>query len=446
MMMGFVGGHSRPLAAPLIFASIGDSTAWQGTAGATGSQYTTYGLQLWLRALTNFRSPNICPIPNNLAASGSYIDQMSLQIPSLDGLAIPPTDVIVQSGTNDLAGSAALATMQSQYATRVASVLAKPTISRVWIVPITPRTAGSGMNSTLYQRRKDFNAWLAGVGSGDSGARAIWLAAAAGTTTDEFAKLRILDVSFATDVDEDNPISGYVVADGLHYTPLMARGLADQIATWVNSVVAPSPPARTYPADLFNASTLPTGSLLRNGGVNRGLMGGTTGNKTLATGITPTGDVATGFRLYRTAGSSTATLVASKEATVDGRSGQIITYTASDAGLSSEACTLEYLGGAFGISTADGLTNGDVICFEGEFEVLSNTGILKAVTFTLGAKLDWTANMPLGFSTLGPYWFRTPPYTVSVTDLVAYVNGFMDTSGGGGEASYVIRDLKVRRV
>lgn len=449
MMMGFAGGLNLPIsAAPLVFANLGDSTAWQGTAGSTGTVHTAHGVQTWLRALTNYRSPNISPIANNLAASGTYIDQMSTQIALLDDLVLRPTDITVQTGTNDLAGNAALATMRSQYATRVADVLAKGYVSRVWLCPIMPRTSGSGMNSTLYQRRRDFNTWLAGVVSGNSGDRTIWTTAAPGTTSDHFAKLRILDASFATDVDGDNPISGYVVADGLHYAPPMAQGLAAQLATFVNGVMAANPPARTFVGDLFNASTLPTGNLLRSGGVNRGLMDGTGGNLTANTGITPTGQMATGFRLYRTSGSALGTLVASKEPTVSGRSGQIVTYTTTDAGLSNEVTTMEYLGSAFGIATADGLTEGDTLLFEGEFEVLQNTGALKSIIFTMGSRSDWapgTGFFPSG--ALGPYWFRTPPYTVGVgvTTLIAYVSAHVDASSPL-TLSYAVRDLKVRRV
>lgn len=431
-----------------IFANIGDSTAWQGTAGSTGNVHTAHGVQTWLRALTGYRSPDISPIANNLGVSGSYIDQMSTQIALLDDLVLRPTDVTVQTGTNDLAGSAALATMQSQFATRVASVLVKPYVSRVWVCPIMPRTSGSGMNSTLYQRRRDYNTWLAGVVSGNPSARATWLSAASGTLTEHFAKLKMLDASFATDVDGDNPKSGYVVADGLHYAPPMAKGLAEQIAAFINANVTQNPPARTYPADLFNASTLPAGSLLRSGGVNRGLMDGTAGNLTLQTGITPTGQMATGFRLYRTTGSAPGTLVASKETTVNGRSGQIVTYTTTDAGLSNEVLTMEYLGSAFGIATADGLTEGDTILFEGEFEVLQNTGTLKSIIFTMGSRSDWapgTGFFPSG--ALEPYWFRTPPYTVGVgvTTLIAYVSAHVDASAPL-TLSYAVRDLKVRRV
>ena len=349
-----------PFVAPAVFASIGDSTAWQATQGASGTNYFTYGVPLWLRALTNFRIPNLCPIANNLGASASYIAQMAAQI---DGLVALPTDVTVQSGTNDLASGTALATMQAQYAAQVASVLQKPYVARVWLVPITPRS--SGMTAELHQRRIDFNAWLAAVVSGDAAARVIWTTAAT-TTARQFAKLRVLDVSFATDVDGNSPNSGFVQSDGVHYAPAMARGLGSQIATYINSVVSPNPPSRTTASDLFSATTLPTGSLLNSGGVNRGLMGGIGGSLYTSTGLAPSGQMADLFRLSRAAGSAPGTLVASKEPTVNGRSGQIITYTTSGTGLASERVQIEYLGSAFGISTADGLTVGDQLVYEGE--------------------------------------------------------------------------------
>ncbi len=434
----------------IVCSVMGDSTAWQGTSGSTGNQYNINGIFYWLLKQTNYRVS--CPIANNLGVAGSYIDQArTVQVPLLDSLTDLPTDLFLLTGTNDLGGGSPLETMKSQYTSLILSILAKPYIKRLWIVPITPRS--NAMTSILYNRRLDFNAWLADLLL----TPATYIAA--GLTSGDVKRLRVLDVGFATDVDGNTPKEGYVVTDGLHHNTRMAQGLALQASQYMNSVIAENPPRRTTSSDLYNASTNPTGTMLNNGGLNRGFLLGTSGNKTTYTGITPTGSVADKWRLYRTEGSGGATLVASKEGVrPSGADGQIITYTISGAGPNNESIVWEYLGQAFGIDPGDGIVTGAPVWFEGEFEILSNNGILKDVNVymyeqgnasnkTVKDGTSTSVEMKLPTGALGPYWFRTPLLLpqANTTHINPSIKFGVDASGGIGSFSVVLRDVIVHQ-
>lgn len=396
-----VGGvYDNIVSQQITFAFLGDSTNAQGSVPpGTGSTYghAMSGLSMWLLILTDRRVS--APVANNIAVAGSYIEQVtSNQVQLLDGLSEQPTDIVLRSGTNNLSGGYTLAQMKASYVSLVSSIAEKSYIKRIWCSDITPRTLN--MTATLYQRRKDFNSWLALLVAKDPDTVS---ALAGAISVAALSKLQRLSADFMTMPDGDTPVAGSVQTDNLHLAGPANYGMALQISAIANALVPSVSLPTAYGIGVFNATTNPTGNLLNKNGLNRGLMLGIGGLKPLTNGVTATGQVPDIWMLQRSAGAGTVSELSCSKLGVaeDGMDGVRIRYTTSVAsGVNDERFVLTYADGVAsqGVKPADGLVADVPLVFRFDARVISNNGSLKNIFARAYVNNPASANSSGGFS------------------------------------------------
>lgn len=239
--------------------------------------------------------------------------------------------------------------------------------------------------------------------------------------------------------------------DGTHPSMVGAYWIGKAVADVVNQIY---PPMRypCSPADLYDATNNPRGAL--NAGP---ALLGTSGLLVANTGVTPTGQVATGFKLYRGAGTSTSlTFSGSKEnPRTDGpNSGerQRITVNITGVGSSSETYILQPT-----TNPASGFSTGSIV------ELSCGIQFASAPVNLIGLELQMAeigpasprqavdmvrqVSYPMPAIAVSGR-LRTPPFTLQagVTSISSYIRMVFDASSGAASGDVYISDFQMRPV
>lgn len=319
------------------------SNAYGSNAGATFWQLIGYAT--WLRQLT--RQKINLPSTNLFATSGYTTAQIITT--HLPGAIAANLDVcVVHCASNDVVNTGiALATIKSNLNTIFQALLENGTA--IVAIPPMPRVS---LSATIRKRMDNINRWINEYARSHSG-------------------VRVLDMNpIFTDATHasGDPISGVLLADGIHPCVNGAYLIARELAPIVMSLIQPNEMRITSTTDVYDATHNPLGSLITNGLLNG--TGGTAGTGT-------TGTVADSWQIIRASGSGegTASAAGSKVSRTDGDSGawQQIVVTGTPT---------EYYN--FGLEPTSAITTnfatGDTLYMEAEFEIDPGATGLMAVS------------------------------------------------------------------
>lgn len=412
-------GRGNNFSGPVV-VQIGDSFAANGVSvSASVKKYVNAGAGTWARILTGQR---IHFPPENQLGVGGFTLATIISSQLTPALALKPDYVIINGGTNDL-GSFTAAQMKDNITTIVNACLNNDAIPIIF--PITPRNDSFSLGN--HQKMEVYNRFVMDLCNGRPD-----LVTARGLP----AHRRPYCIDIGPFYDYTSTTGGFaagtIEAAGLH--PSQGGGLiwGAQVADIINMTTPPSPTYVSSPYDFYDATNNPTGNLLNISNVNEGMLRGTNGSMTTNAGVTPTGQVcgiaANAYNALRVSGSSTATMVLSKEdPRQDGLitgARQRITINSTTTGGATETYRLQFTNGINGINS--GYAAGDVLVFECAVQILSavNFGGIEAnLPATGGTNLSYTdggaasngvegvhsSNFP---QLLRPMLLRTPPMTV----------------------------------
>lgn len=295
-------------------AVLGDSISAQNTNyPAGGIQNQGRGFWTWAQILSGqrfFYQP-----ADNYGVASDTIALASARVPAV--IASGAKVCIVEIGSNDVATGRTAAQIQADMTGLILRPLMSAGVFPV-VLTILPR---SGMTTSQNLVWGKANSWLRDLGVGRPD-----LLAASGLP---YAPL-LVD---ANDYLEDkasavlSPLATYT-RDGTHPTGLGAYWIGKALSDALSAIFPARPTRAVSPADVYDATNNPTGNM-----TTKGALIGTGGSNTVATGVTPTGSVATGWAAQRSSGTSTATMTMSKESPrTDGpNSGERQIMTASSA-------------------------------------------------------------------------------------------------------------------
>lgn len=232
--------------------------------------------------------------------------------------------------------------------------------------------------------------------------------------------------------------------DGTHPSMIGAYWLAKPLA----AAIMQDYPARDWtvsPADLYDATNNPRGCINIEPA-----MRGSTSNVTAPF----TGNVATGFRLFRGTGTSTCTAVGAKEnPRTDGPAGgerQRVTINITGAGAATETFICQV-----NTSPTVGFAAGDWV------EAICQVEFASAPVNMIGLESQMAETGPTSprqalenarqatYKLPSVVWkgvLRTPPFQLQtgVTAISSYCRVVMDASGGAGTADFWISDYQIR--
>ena len=440
-----VAGLARP-AGPVV-AIIGDSIAAANTAiTAYTSSYSTRGLVAWWRILSG-QSIQF-PLTHNLGVAGDTLAGISGRIASILSLSPRPNIVVLSGGTNDVENDAVTYALMQQYMLAMITFCVANGVFPI-VKPIPPRAGISTAARRLKALR--YNSWLRDLGAG----RPDRLAAAA--LPAGFTPL-VIDASGLL-VNAASPTGDPQAALMLDVTthPNAAGGQLE--GNLFNATLNAMLPARSVrglaPADIYDAASNPSGNLLYSGSSNLGLMAGTSGTTLPLVGVTPTGQVATGWTIYRNDGTSSATMAGAKEnprQDIVGSFGerQRITINCTSTGGAAE----HY--GIFAVAGA-GWNVGDVVYAECAVQVVSSTNLVSVdlALFEGGPANpqffhDGTDNSAGGVLPIRSWSgvLRTPPMTIQsgVTMIKTQANIALNASGGAAACDLFLSDWAIRKI
>lgn len=449
-----------PVCGPKV-ACLGDSM--QDTAfvsiGASNSttRYRNYAMPTWVRYLTKQRV-NL-PFEMNFAHSGDTLLQISERVD--DCLAAKPDLIIFNGGTNDLAVTTN--TYQAMKDTFINLIL-QPIMARgipMIITPITPRPV-SGISQNQLRYMQQFNNFLRDLCHG--GNNSVRLPLSRYPLLDQ--RTRLLYFADATpywcnytNADGD-PLSGYL-RDTVHASGLGAYWYGKAVADVINTLLPPLGTHIQHPADYYDATRNPTGNILRSGTANYGLLKGTTGTATTSSGFSfDQTDIATGYTMSRTAGSSTMVCTLAKEnPRTDGpNSGerQLITLTGANTGLADETYRFR-LTSTLTIGGSNDLQTGDIVIGQIGLQVISHTnciGIELVMSHFTGGVTTGVSDMAVE-SDSGAYptgahegILRTPPLTLTAgnTSFSFALTAHLKTNVSAGALAIALSDPSLRKV
>ena len=281
------------------FAAIGDSiTGFNVVNTSSERSYSAYGFLSWAQVLLADRIR--FSIDDCFGVSGDRIDQALARISSV--LAARPDYCTVMLGTNDVAQSIALATMQTGMAS-IVDILLDRRITPV-LFTILPR---NGLTATQLSVMMNFNSWL--------------------RETYQNARDVLLIDAFRMWADPASStsaaLSGYTT-DGVHPTQTGAYVLGKELADALGTLLPRRYGYWAGNADTHDITNNPRGNLLTNAGFVT--------TTTPGTGLT--GTTGTSWTASRTAGSSTGQAIAVQNRT-DGVPGKEIVLTVNVSGVGS---------------------------------------------------------------------------------------------------------------
>jgi len=427
------------------WAVLGDSIAAQNSVNGTSSTYAyqNKGFMSWFRFLSGGRVD--FPLANNFGVGGDTLAMIAVRVPNV--LLTTARVVVFEGGTNDLTLGTPFASMQAT----AAGIIRDLTVAgrTVIAVPITPR---SGLSTTQLRVMSRYNTWLKELCLGRPD-----LMSAAGLAN--YRPPLVMDFwpYLADMTTASSPITGQT-QDGLHPAALGAFWMGQAMLDTFAYLLPPRPTSEYMSGSFYDAALNPSGQLLRSGTTSLGLLAGTGGTLTGSTGFTPTGSVATGWTLVRTAGTSTMAVVASKQNprtdypfTTGER--QRLQITVSGAGGVNEGCKL-----TIGANGSD-IAVGDQVVFQVDVEIASSANLLgvQAVVSNVGGSAvfgidgsvvptDTVLGILPNRSIKGT--LRTPPFTLpsGTTNVSVSLTPLFKTDGGSASADIYFSDAKLFKV
>jgi lysophospholipase L1-like esterase len=239
--------------------------------------------------------------------------------------------------------------------------------------------------------------------------------------------------------------------DGTHPSMVGAYWMGKTIADVINQTY---PPMRfpCSPADLYNADTNPRGIL----NANPALLG-TAGLLVNSAGVTPTGQVATGYKLYRGAGTSASlTFSGAKEnPRTDGPASgerQRVTVNISGAGSATETYILQPTAGPNQYIAA-----GSVVELSCAVQFVSPPVNLIGLELQMAEigpttprqSVDMVRQVGFQMPSIAVAGrLRTPPFTLQagVTAISSYIRMVFDASSGAASGDVYFSDFQIRPV
>lgn len=443
----------KPSSPGAVVALLGDSiTANNSTNTGGTSSMGGRGYFSWAHILSGKRLN--FSLANNFGVSGDRLDQIALRTANVIGAA--PDLVIVHGGTNDLLAGRTFAQMQSSMLNDIlVPLFNSSSVRNVIVIPILPRT---GLSTAQASLRAYFNRWLIELGLGRSD---LVTALPAGRLPIVVPMSNLLeDMSNGTPIGGASNLATSVTSDGLHPSLLGAYWMGFQLNAVISQIYPPRPSDALGFADIYDPVNNPAGNLLITGGVNAGIMAGTGGTLTTSSGLTPTGVVANGLRIFRSAGTSVATMVGAKEnprtdlanpAQTGER--QRITVNVTGAGLANELYVLNNVSATL---TQSNFAAGDMVYAECKMQVLAGATNLQG--FQLGVTDAGTVpqnglDAPAFASTPvlpGVAWtgtLRTPPITLGTSPNISVaLQAWLNTTTGSASVDFYVSDLALRKV
>lgn len=395
------------------------------------TQFAANGYLTWARFLSGQRFYFDDTL--NFGVSGNTIAQAKARVPSI--IASGVSRCIVLIGTNDLAITSVVA-MIEDWRDNIILPLQRAGIQPI-IMPIWPRI---GISAVALGVKNQFNDHLRRFAQSQS--------SISGT-------IRAMVVDVQDYFEDYAAASGSALADrlydGTHPSMIGAYWAGKALADVINQIYAPWK-FQCSPADLYDAANNPRGIL----NANPGLLG-TAGLLVNNAGVTPTGQVATGFKLYRGTGTSASlTFSGAKEnPRTDGpQSGerQRVTVNITGAGSAVETYILQPT------------TNPSAVISAGStMELSCNVNFASAPSNLIGLELQMVevgpaspkqavdmvrqATFKMPAIAVGGT-LRTPPLTLQsgVTAISSYVRMVFDASGGTASGDAYFSDFQIRPV
>ena len=417
-------------------AALGDSRtdmvsdAFISTA-PTITQFAANGYLNWARFLSGQRFHFDDTL--NFGKSGDTIAQCAARVPNVIASGVSRCFVLI--GTNDLAITP-IATMIDQWTNQIIIPLQRAGIQPIVLLEY-PRV---GITAYALGVKNQFNDYIRRF-------------AQAQHAVPSSVRCILID---AQDYMEDYAgAAGSALSDrlydGTHPSMIGAYWLGKAISDVITQLW---PPRRfsCSPADLYDATNNPRGIL----NANPALLG-TAGLLVANTGVTPTGQVATGFKLYRGAGTSTAlTFTGAKEnPRTDGPTSgerQRVTVNITGVGTSAETYILQpttnpssYIvpGAVVELSCAVQFAAAPVnlVGLELQMAEIGPATPHQAVDMVRQTGFKMPAIAVSGR-------LRTPPFQLQagVTSISSYVRMVFDASGGSASGDVYFSDFQMRPV
>lgn len=429
-----------------VAAVVGDSIGAYNIASATNQKiFSSRGAVTWLRFLSG-QAINI-PYANNLAVGGTTLAQIAATVPTALALSPKPNIIFHNGGTNDVTAGTSFTVMRAAALNAMQQAAAAGV---VFVGKTIPPYTGLTSDQRLLLNR--YNNWLRSLGSGRSD-----VLAAAGLPVG-FAPI-IIDAtaSFVDSTSTTGAIQSSLSSDNVtHPNPAggQIEGLLMQSA--LSGMLPPRPTRAQNGADVYDATKNPMGNLLNNAGTNPGMFIGTGGTLTALTGVTPTGSLAASWQGFRNTGSSTATLVFSKEnprTDITGSNGerQVITIASNSGGAAYETYSIRIpiVAGSFSV--------GDTVYAEMAVEVTSATNLVSTVLYcyesgpaTPNTNTDMNDNSVGGTLKVTSFngILRTEPFVIQSGTTNIYIQLNINTKSDTGSAAAVVKtsDAAVRKV
>lgn len=408
-------------------AALGDSiTANNSSNSATLKIFSNIGYLTWFRILSK-QAFNF-DITNNYGNSGDTIQQVSARTSSV--IASGCKVCFVLAGTNNLITSDTFTTMKNAMLTGILRPLLAAGIQPI-VITITPR---GSITTAQNQKRSQFNQWLRELAFGRPDALT-----AAGFPAGK--NILLSDPSAAmSNYSDGTPIASMFSDAVLHPNCSGAYVMGKQLMADVGWLFMRQQTQMNEFFDVYDATNNPSGNLILSGTTNFGLLAGTGGTLTTNAGLAPTGQVATGWQIYRALGGSTATFVGSKENprsdTINGNGErQVLTVNcAAVSGTGFEYYRLQNLNNILNVSA------GDRVYAECTYQVAPGMTNLNAIVIGLveagpaspQSALDGNGGSVAGSLTEAHYGtLRTPVITLQtgVTNLSCQIAAIVSTAG-----------------
>lgn len=423
-----------------VFAIFGTSITEQNSrnavppAASPARAWFTDGYATWLRVLSK-QQINL-PIENNFGVSGNSFAQMLARISSV--IAVQPDYCIVEGGTNDFPFNT-FESIRDTWVSIVTTLRAKG-ITPI-IVPAPPR-AGATLTAAQIRTQQRFYNFQREFCLANRG---YLFADYIGTWVDQTSTSSV-------------PLANRVRVDNVHPQATGAYWIGKTLWDVIEPLLPKRPTSLLTKADIYDASSNPTGNLLLSGSTHLGMFEGTGGVQQANAGLTYVGTGLATLNFFgRSAATSTATVTLDKEnpRTDAGRmSGerQVVTISAASGGGADEVYYLLYT-----ISLANVLA-GDWYYAEVALEVLTAPVNVKAIELYLletrpsnsQAAIDMGLNVSSGIlpTVLWNGVLRTPPIPrqSDSTAIQLYIRARLDASTGPASVKFALADAVVRKV
>jgi len=387
------------------------------------TQYAANGFITWEQILSGQRLYFDDTL--NFGVSGDTIAMAAVRVPNV--IASGASAVVVMIGTNNLPLPNTADEMFTQWRDLIIIPLLKAGLT-VYAYAEYPRI---GISSTAQGLRNQYN---------------ILMRRFCESYRPSGGRIRFIDANaymenYATGTGSAQADRLY---DGTHPAMIGAYWLARPLA----DAIMQDFPARDWtvsPADLYDATLNPRGCI----NVEPAMRGSTT-NVTAPF----TGNVATGFRLFRGAGTSTCTAVGAKEnPRTDGPQGgerQRVTVNITGAGSATETYICQV-----NTSPTVGFAAGDWVEAICKVEFASAPVNLIGLEFQMAETGPASPRQALEMARQATYkmpsvaWkgvLRTPPFLLQsgVTAISSYCRAVIDASSGAGSADFWISDYQMR--